>query len=208
MLVVGATGGTGREVVRQALERGKQVTALIRNPGDRTGFPADVRVVIGDVLDAESLVVALDGQRAVISALGVRRGQPVGTVRSAGTASLIAAMGIAGARRLIAVSSVGVGSSREAQTLPARLLWPRLVGPQRIKEADRAEHAIADSTLEWTIVRAPRLMDDTPSGQLCLGDDLRLTLSAQLKRADLAKALLDSLDLDDSIGRRLTALTR
>jgi putative NADH-flavin reductase len=208
MLLIGATGGTGREVVRQAVQRGDQVTVLIRREADRTTLPPQVTAMIGDVTDPASLSAALTGQDVVVSALGVRRGQAAGTVRSAGTANLVTAMAAAGVRRLLAVSSIGVGSSADAQTRPARLLWPRLAGPGRIPEAARAEDAIVASALDWTIIRAPRLVDGPPSGRLEVGESLRLPLSAQLRRADLAQALLDSAGDDTTIGRRTTAITR
>ncbi|MEU4425827.1 NAD(P)H-binding protein [Actinoplanes sp. NPDC024001] len=208
MLVIGATGGTGQEVIRQALARGRQVTALIRRDTDRAALPGRVRAVVGDVLDPGSLSTALAGQDVVVSALGVRRGQPAGSVRSAGTATLVAAMTAAGVRRLVAVSSVGVGSSAAAQTRPARLLWPRLAGPDRLPEASRAEDSITASALDWTIIRAPRLVDGPVSGRLAVGETLRLPLRAQLRRSDLARALLDSAEDEGSIGRRTSAITR
>lgn len=207
MLLIGATGGTGREVARQALEQGERVTALIRRESDRATLPQQVATVVGDVTDPASLEAALAGQQVVVSALGVRRGQAAGTVRSTGTANLVAAMSAAGARRLLAVSSIGVGSSAAAQTRTARLLWPRLAGPGRIAEASRAEDAIVASSLAWTIIRAPRLVDGPPSGRLAVGESLPLPLSAQLRRADLARALLDSAGDDALIGLRTTALT-
>jgi putative NADH-flavin reductase len=208
MLLIGATGGTGREVVRQALDQGERVTVLIRREGDRATLPTEVETVTGDVTDPASLKAALAGQDVVVSALGVRRGQPAGTVRSAGTANLVAAMAATGVRRLLAVSSIGVGSSAAAQTRPARLLWPRLAGPGRIPEASRAEDAIVATSLDWTIIRAPRLVDGPPSGRLAIGESLRLPLGAQLRRADLARALLDSARDDATIGLRTTAITR
>jgi putative NADH-flavin reductase len=208
MLLIGATGGTGREVVRQALDQGERVTVLIRREGDRATLPTEVETVAGDVTDPASLKAALAGQDVVVSALGVRRGQPAGTVRSAGTANLVAAMAATGVRRLLAVSSIGVGSSAAAQTRPARLLWPRLAGPGRIPEASRAEDAIVATSLDWTIIRAPRLVDGPPSGRLAIGESLRLPLGAQLRRADLARALLDSARDDATIGLRTTAITR
>lgn len=208
MLVIGATGETGREVIRRAVAQGEEVTALIRNITDRPSLPAEVDVVMGDVLDRASLERALAGQEKVISALGVRLGQAAGTVRSRGTATLVAAMAAAGVERLVAISSIGVGSSINAQTWPARLMWPRLAGADRIAEASRAEDAILASSLDFTIIRAPRLIDGPSSGLIAVGDDLRLPLGAQLRRADLAEVLLGSLRDPGTIGRILTALTR
>ncbi len=208
MLIIGATGATGRELVRRAEARGRTVTALIRDPGDRALFPATVPTVVGDVLDPASLRSALDGHHEVVSALGVRLGTPPGSVRSTGTANLVAAMTDTGVRRLVAVSTVGVGSSRADQTRLARLLWPRLVGADRLAEAALSEDAITSSDRDWTIVRPPRLLDGPAGAATEVGAHVRLPLSAQLTRADLAAVLLDCLADPATIGATLTAVSR
>src|SRR4030088_1595689 len=69
ILVLGATGGTGRLSVGQALERGKEVTALARSPGKASGVKG-AKLIGGDVCDEKVLPEALKGQNAVVSALG------------------------------------------------------------------------------------------------------------------------------------------
>src|SRR5919201_5403132 len=72
MLVLGATGGTGREIVSQALQHGHKVTALVRRPEPDAGLPAGVRLLTGTVTDnPEALDDAVRGQEVVISTLGV-----------------------------------------------------------------------------------------------------------------------------------------
>jgi uncharacterized protein YbjT (DUF2867 family) len=193
MLIIGATGGTGRHVVTQALELDEKVRVLVRRPEEASSFEPSVEVIVGDVLDPVILAAALEGESGVISALGVRLGEPVGTTRSVGTSALMAAMISAGVSRIVEVSAVGVGSSRANQTLTARLLWPSIVGKERLAEASKAEDAIAASTLEWTVIRAPRLIDGQVTGRLHVGVEGRLPLSAQVTRGDLASALLTEL---------------
>jgi putative NADH-flavin reductase len=207
MLVIGATGDAGREVIASARRRTIPVTALVRRESESVSFPHDVETVVGDVFDEQSLATALAGHESVISCLGVRRGSAPGTVRSAGTAALVDAMKQAGVHRLVAVSSVGVGSSREAQSFPARHLWPLLAGRDRIAEASRAEEAIAASDLDWTIIRAPRLTNDPATGHFTVGEDLPLSLSAELTRADLAEILLDSTSDQRLVGKRVSAVS-
>jgi uncharacterized protein YbjT (DUF2867 family) len=69
ILVLGATGGTGRLIVAQALARGHDVTALVRSLEKAQGL-AGARLVAGDARDANTLRDALKGQDAVVSALG------------------------------------------------------------------------------------------------------------------------------------------
>jgi len=73
VLIVGATGGTGRQLVEQALERGHTVTALTRDPSALRVEHPRLTVVRGDVLDYVSVEVAVRGQDAVLSALGHKR---------------------------------------------------------------------------------------------------------------------------------------
>src|SRR5690606_5987004 len=192
--------GTGRLVVAEALRRGHAVKALVRGNqadiGGAEGFADSVlaspaEVVRGDIRDRDAVPTALAGGDAGISCLGARLGQPPGTVRSDGTRTLVAAMRQAGPRRLVVVSTVGVGSSRARQSRPARLLWPRIVGTDRLVEADRAEREVIASDLEWTIVRPPRLVDAPAPGRIEVRPELRTRLSTQVSRLDLARLLVD-----------------
>lgn len=204
MLVIGATGGTGREVVRQAVARGLDVTVLVRGeaPAD---LPAAVRVLKGDVRDAAAIAAALDGQDAVVSALGVKLGQKPGRERSESTAALVAAMEQAGVARLVSVSSVGVGPSLATMTKPARTLWPRMVGQERLDEVARADASITGSSLEWTLVQPPRLVESTKTDAVTVGPATRVAFGSQLSRAQLATVLLNALADDTTIGRTLIA---
>ncbi|MDQ3790025.1 MAG: NAD(P)H-binding protein, partial [Actinomycetota bacterium] len=106
--VFGATGGTGKQVVDQALAAGHKVTAVARNPEAVDGERDGLTVVPGDVLDAESVAAAIAGSDAIVSVLGVAdRKQPT-TVYSAGVANMVRAMGDGGPRRIIALSADGV----------------------------------------------------------------------------------------------------
>src|SRR5688572_30697741 len=105
VLIVGATGGTGRQLVSQALERGLSVTAFVRDPS-RLGIEhPHLTVVRGNVLDAASVDVAVRGQDAVLCALGHRQYFRPPRILSAGTRNLLSAMSAHGVRRLVCESS-------------------------------------------------------------------------------------------------------
>lgn len=165
-----------------------------------------MRTVVGDVREAATLREALTGQEAVISTLGARRAEPVGTIRSAGTRALVEQMARAGVPRLIAVSAVGPETGR--MTRPAALLWPVLVGRERLAEVVRAERIVRSSGLRWTLVRPPRLVDAPAGARIESGSSVRVGMNAQLGRADLARLLLDLLADEASVGTALTAVTR
>ncbi|AQT80864.1 hypothetical protein B1R94_18740 [Mycolicibacterium litorale] len=207
ILVIGATGGTGRLVVEQARQRGHSVTALVRESTAPAEF-GDADVVVGDVLDPDAIAAALAGIDAVVSCLGVRLGQPAGTVRSTGTANVVAQMGVLGVRRLVAVSTIGVGSSIADQGRVARWMWKRIVGAERLAEADAAEAHIrlAADGLDWTIVRPPRLVDGEAHGGVVVGAAVATGLRSQLTRAALAGVLLDQLDDSRYVGQAVTVI--
>lgn len=191
--VIGATGGTGQHFVKLALEARHELTALVRDPRRLPAASTRLRVVTGSVLDAATVDQALGGCEALVSMLGVALGQPAGTTRSAGTRVLVQAMQRSAAKRLVAVSTVGVGTSREAQSLASRWLLPRLIGAQRLAEADLQEQIIASSGLDWSVLRPPRLVDGPPAGRYRAGAAIRTSMSSKITRADLAQALLDEL---------------
>ncbi|SCL36216.1 Putative NADH-flavin reductase [Micromonospora nigra] len=201
ILLVGATGGTGQAVRVMAGPAGHDVVALVRDPAV-TRLP-DATVVNGDARDVAAVSTALAGVDAVVSCLGVRIGQEPGTVRSEGTAALVAAMRAAGVRRLVCVSTVGVGDSVAAQSRPARLLWPRLVGRDRLAEAERAEAAVRGSDLEWTLVRPTRLVDG-PDSRVATGVDVATGLRSQVSRTALARTLLDMVGTGAHLHRCVT----
>lgn len=204
MLVIGATGGTGRALVDHAVHQGRRVKVLVRREADAHSFPATVDAHVGDARDRAALDRALPGASAVVSLLGARRGQPVGTVRSAGTRAVVEAMQRAGVRRLVVVSTVGVGSSLQDMTTTARLLWPVIVGRDRLREAAAAEAMVTSSGLDWTLVRPPRLIDGPIGSQTSVGRSLRIGLKSQISRSALAHLLLDLTDDPAVTGATLT----
>src|SRR2546425_325631 len=111
LLIVGATGGTGRQLVAQALGRGFEVTALVRNPA-RLAIPhRHLTILQGDVLDYAAVEAAVRGQDAVLSALGHTHYFPPTQILSRGTANILRAMESSGAPRFVCETSLGIGDS-------------------------------------------------------------------------------------------------
>ena len=101
VLVIGATGGTGRQLVEQALERGYEVTALVRNPAKLQITHPHLTIVTGDVLDYASVAAVMKDQDAVVSALGHRRLLVPSRVQSDGTRNVLRAMEEHGVQRFV-----------------------------------------------------------------------------------------------------------
>ncbi|GAB3015421.1 NAD(P)-dependent oxidoreductase [Spirosoma pulveris] len=208
LLVVGATGGTGRQVVEQALEQGHFVTAFVRDPARLPVQHPNLTVVTGDVLQLETLLPAVRRQDAVICSLGGRPGQSDQAVDK-GTRNLIAAMHQAGVNRLFVVSSLGVGTSYEEAPLPSKLFIKTfLSGP--IAEKEKQEKAVRESTLDWLIVRPTRLTNGPVTKQYRLGEHLPFSLFSmpRISRADVAAFLLDQLKSQENLHKALTITGR
>ncbi|MGY1810662.1 NAD(P)-dependent oxidoreductase [Blastococcus sp. SYSU D00669] len=165
VLVVGATGGSGRAAVEALVAQGHEVTAFARRAAE---FPAGVRTVTGDVTVAADVDRAVRGQDAVLVTLGiaenalrVRLRGSAGTpmdVRSRGTVVVVAAMRAHGVRRLVVQSSYGVGPTRDRLPLSDRLAFALLLRPQ-IDDTERQERVVRDSGLDWTLVQPVHLTD-------------------------------------------------
>lgn len=128
ILVLGATGGTGRQIVKQALARGHQVTALVRSP-QKSGDLNGVRLVVGEAREAKVLREALRGQDAVVSALGTPASpfRDV-TLLSSATRALVQAMKAEHVARLVAITGIGAGDSRgHGGFLFDRVIFPLLL---------------------------------------------------------------------------------
>ncbi len=107
LVVFGATGGIGAEVVAQALAAGHEVTAVARRPEAVTIRRARLDVVYGDVLEAATIRDLISGQDVVVSAVGARNRAPT-TVYSAGVANIMTAMRAAQVRRIFCISASGI----------------------------------------------------------------------------------------------------
>jgi len=165
LLIIGATGATGRELVNQALTQGHEVTVLVRDAA-KASFAPPVKMALGDVLDASSLKNALTGQEAVISSLGSAASGPFKelTLLSEGTRNLVAAMQGQGVNRLICITGVGAGESKGHG--PWYYNW--LIQPLMLRgvyhDKTRQEGIVRGSGLDWTLVRPAILTNGAAKG--------------------------------------------
>jgi uncharacterized protein YbjT (DUF2867 family) len=180
VLVVGATGGSGRAAVETLAGRGHEVTAFARRASAVFGGRAGVRAVDGDATVPEDVGRAVRGQDAVVVTLGISehplRVRLFGSastpldVRSRGTAVVVAAMREQGVRRLVVQSSYGVGETRDRLPLSSRLVFALLLRPQ-IADHERQERIVRDSDLDWSLVQPVYLTDgDEPAALSSTGD--------------------------------------
>ena len=197
ILVVGATGGTGRELVAQALERGLAVTAFVRDPTKLQIEHASLTVMRGDVLDPASIDAAMRGQEAVVCALGHRRYFQPTRILSKGTRNLLRAMETHGVARLVCETSLGIGDSAGRLGLYYTFFVIPLIVPFYFWDKTRQERAIAESAVEWVIVRPAALTNGARRGRTRHGGGIGNFLwTARVSRADVASFMLDQLVSD------------
>jgi putative NADH-flavin reductase len=200
--VIGSTGRTGKEVIRQALEQGHTVTAILR--GDPSRLPAHgspgLTTVTADVMSPRELEPALAGSDAVISALGPHNTGPT-TVVSSGAASALTAMNSAGVKRFLIVSASGPFIDSGDDPL-LRYIGKPIV--QRIlrhgfNDLRLMERMVHESNLDWTIVRPPRLTLKPATGRYRVSVGRNLRFGYTLPYADLAHYLLRTIDDPGSV---------
>jgi uncharacterized protein YbjT (DUF2867 family) len=185
LVVLGATGRTGRLVVEQALAAGHTVTALVRSPEKLTTTHGNFRAVIGQATDASAVSNALEGADAVISTLG-----GTGSVITDSTRAIVAAAGKTGVGRFVMLSTFA--ADRDRLDPVTRLLTGIGMGAM-LKDKSAAEELLRRSDLEWTIVYASILTDGPASGSaVVLPEGARRGLSQRISRADLAAWLVEA----------------
>jgi putative NADH-flavin reductase len=201
-LIIGATGGTGLRLVEEALARGHGVTVLVRRPEALGAFRERVTVVQGDVLDPAAVARAVTGSEAVLCALGPRHESPP-ALSSQGTRHLLSAMEAQGVRRLVCITGAMIGHSERRLGWLYRLM--RQAFRDIIHDRQLQEQLILGSTLDWTLVRPPRLSNGAARGIWRAGEDVRIGTMAHISRADLARFMVQQLE-DASFIRRAVAV--
>ncbi|MCS6802484.1 MAG: SDR family oxidoreductase [Chloroflexota bacterium] len=192
--VFGASGRTGRLVVDQALAAGHEVVAFVRDPAKLPLRHERLTLVQGDVTDLDAVRRAVAGVDAVIAALAPRREGPKEAV-SRGIANILAAMQEARVRRIVISSGAGVPDPKDPPsfaTAVIRWLLRRIARPV-IEDAARAVALLRASDRDWTVIRAPFLVDGPRTGRYRLGY-FAAGFGARISRADLADALLKAVD--------------
>lgn len=203
ILVIGATGGTGQAIVREALAKGLGVTALVRSLAKARPLLPGAELVEGDSRDSAALARALDGCEAVISALGSRRIRLVGrvTLLSEGTRALVTAMGQAGVRRLVCITGLGAGDSAGH----GGFVYDRLIKPVLLRtmyeDKDRQEAVVRASGLDWVIVRPTVLNDKPATGDARATVDLRGIHGGSIPRGDVAAFVIAQTGSDEWLGK-------
>jgi uncharacterized protein YbjT (DUF2867 family) len=212
VLVVGASRGTGAELVGELARRGHVVTAFSRSVRIDDQGGDGISHHVGDVLDADAVTKAVAGQDAVVVTLGIpdnpfrvrltRRASSPLDVRSAGTANVVRAMAETGVRRLVVQSTYGIGDTYRKLPLALRAFFSLAIRPQ-VTDHEVQEATVRASDLDWTIIRPVVLHDeDRPDPASVRTDDT--VPSMKVSRRQVARVAVDALSRDEWVGRVLS----
>jgi putative NADH-flavin reductase len=201
--IFGATGGTGRQLVDQACAAGHDVTAVIRDP-TTLATRSNLTVITSDITDPDTLAPAIAGREAVLTSIGPNGRGPT-TVHKATTTTIIEAMHLTDVRRLICVSASGMHTAGDGP-LTRVLVKPILRRVLRHGFADMLgmEAVVRASSLDWTILRPPRLTNGRRTGGYRTEVDRNVRGRFQVSRADLADCMLHCLTDPASVGKAIS----
>ncbi len=193
LIVFGATGGTGRQLVERGLAAGHEVTAFVRRPAAVTLRHERLRVAQGDVLQPETVAAAMRGQDAVLSAIGPAAGSKPGVLISSGTRNIVSAMKAHGVKRLVFESGLMVGDARGMGFVKRLLIaFFRRLNQALYLDKVLAEQIIRESGLDWVVVRPPNLKHVPARGGWRVGPDLDVNVLAGLSHADVADFMVQA----------------
>ncbi|KND43030.1 NAD(P)-dependent oxidoreductase [Streptomyces stelliscabiei] len=185
LLILGATGPTGRHVVDLALRAGDSVTAFVRNPAALGDLAAKVTVATGDATSHRDLLAASAGHDAIVSALGRSTSIRADELFTRSSSAVIGAAEEAGVSRLVWLSSFGVGRTFDSASTAQKAIYRTLL---RSIYADKAiaDERIRSSGLDWTVVYPTRLTNGPANGVYSAADRLPMKGNPTISRADVA----------------------
>jgi len=192
IIVYGATGGLGQEVIAEGLAAGHTMTAFVRGPNARLPEHPRLRVVHGDALQAHTVTQAIRDHDAVVSALGVKTSRALrspSTTISAATRNIVNAMQQHHVPRLLFVSSFGV---HQNVFWPEKLLLHTLL-KNLFQDIPAQEALIRGSTLDWTIIRPARLTSGPKTGTYRANEHLNINPLSHISRSDVADYIISSI---------------
>jgi len=190
LTIFGASGKTGQLLLDQALNEGFQVTILVRNPDKITQKHSNLTIIKGDILDLSAVDRAIEGGQAVISVLGPSRKQTPFTV-SRGVRNIIKSMQKYHVKRLVFSAGAGVNGPHDEPGLPDKAMkfLLMLIARSVYEDMAQAVNNVRSTNLDWTVVRAPRLVNSPKTGQVRAGY-LGSGVGTRITRGSLADFML------------------
>ena len=194
MAIIGATRGIGAELLDQALLINNFVTVLARNPSAIEKDDDHLRVLYGDIIDADAVDSAIKGQQAVCVTIGQRPTRKPVSLFSEGTKNVISAMMRHSVKHLVCVTGIGAGSSKGH----GGFFYDRIINPILLKtiyeDKNIQEELVKESGLEWVIVRPGFLTNGPLTKKYRILTDIRGIKAGKISRADVAHYIITQLN--------------
>ncbi|UQZ86448.1 NmrA-like family protein [Paenibacillus konkukensis] len=185
LLILGATGPTGRYVVDRALQSGDTITVLARRPEALADLKDKIKVVVGDATSKNDLVKAMMGQDAVIATLGRGKSIRSNDLFTSAARAIVNAAKQAGVSRLVWLSSFGVGNTIQNATIVQKFMYRTLLRDLYVNK-ESSEKIIRGSKLNWTIVYPTALMNGPAKGMYQVKERIKMKGAPRIRRADVA----------------------
>lgn len=197
LLIFGASGGTGRELVRQALAQGHSVTSFVRDPAKFTIKHHNLKIAQGNVADATAIERAVRDQDGVLCALGSATIFGRNPALAEGVRRIIHSMRRAGVCRFIYLSAMAVREGRSQAGFLGRYIIAPLILRNVAADHEASEEIIKQSSLDWVIARPPRLTNGERTGAYRSGEHVEVrSIVPSISRADVADFMLKQLTDD------------
>ncbi len=194
LAIIGGTGKTGKELLKQGLEAGHHITALVRNPKKVKIQHPNLKVVQGNVLNTADLEGVFKEKDAVLSALGHKRFLGPSHILSQGTENILQAMKTDKVSRFICITSMGINDNRFKLGLYYTLFVIPFIVFFYFRDKAKQERLIMESTIDWTIVRPGQLTNGKKRTRYRVGEKLgSYILTLMISRADVAHFMLEQL---------------
>jgi uncharacterized protein YbjT (DUF2867 family) len=201
VVLFGATGGVGAELLLQLLAGGHEVRVLVRSP-ERLPVREHPRLTVlqGELTDRAQVDAAVRGVEGALSTLGVARGGTAAPL-VAGFDTVVSALEAAGVRRLVTISGAGLDVPGDRKGVPDKLVgWLlRRVAPEVLAQKEQEYARLQRSGLQWTLVRPPRIVPGGPTGRVRAS--LEKPPSTKVTRGDVAAFMLAQLSSPEHVGK-------
>jgi putative NADH-flavin reductase len=205
IVILGATGGTGIEMVRRSLAAGHSITAFVRKADALQEFRERIQIKSGDPLSEGELARVLEGYDAVLSGFGPRL--PISKsdahLLRHFARTLTAAMKLVAVRRAIIISTAFLFRD---SIIPPTYLLGKLLFPSVVEDSAGLESIIQSSSLDWTIVRPPRLTNLPFTGKYRERIGHLPRFGFKISRADVADYFVRNL-VNPSVVRRIVGIS-
>jgi putative NADH-flavin reductase len=207
ILIFGATGKTGLEVVKQALKQGNEVRAFVRNPQKMAIEDTGLTLVQGDVTDADAVMNAVKGVDGVIVALGASADMQADIVMTEGTANIISAMKQHGVKKVVIQSSYPMSGYEDGIAFLRQVGMgdEQIAAIQPVLDDKKKQIGLAlGSGLEFVVVKPMMLTDDAGIGGYRAAENLEVKPGDKISRADVADFMLKALTESQFVGKVVT----